>query len=442
MSEDPSEKTPNSGGVRAIEDVGPQDGVMMRPSGPPRVLGPELVNPFWSESVREEALLRAIRPTDLPPQESPELMPAGTPNVSPPRESDAVRAVIQGLMAENAKLWMEKDAMTPHQMDSHMGYMPSWVPQQQMGMGSGFQGHQQEKNMLAAMFDAMRMSMGNTEFSKGKGLLGPLSGNGDRGGLPGLVCPPGDYGGFERHWSGPKASLMEVFNRVSSSATGSMVQSLFPGLADSSKSISWGSNGPSMDMHSSRGYETGVFVGGTASGVPGSGHCQHAGVSSHNRGLRLEWEIPDELVGSQRVIRQRVLVQVVSKQVFPVVHNPPMLLVEVVIKGLLAIKEGNLLVVPEYQVVEAFRVLLDKALLPGAPGGGHPGVPGGGFPGAGFPGGGFLVVEVRVLQAVEEVFLEHRVEEDLLEGVIRAILSVAFRHAWWADGSTRIRTSS
>ena len=115
---------------------------------------------------------------------------------------------------------------------------------------------------------------------------------------------------------------------------------------------------------------------------------------------------------------------------------------EVVINGVLAIKEGNLLVVPEYQVVEAFRVLLDKALLPGAPGGGHPGVPGGGFPGAGFPGGGFLVVEVRVLQAVEEVFLEHRVEEDLLEGVIRAILSVAFRHAWWADGSTRIRTSS
>lgn len=163
---------------------------------------------------------------------------------------------------------------------------------------------------------------------------------------------------------------------------------------------------------------------------PGSGHCQHAGVSSHNRGLRLEWEIPDELVGSQRVIRQRVLVQVVSKQVFPVVHNPPMLLVEVVIKGLLAIKEGNLLVVPEYQVVEAFRVLLEEALLPGAPGRGHPGVPGGGFPGAGFPGGGFLVVEVRVLQAVEEVFLEHRVEEDLLEGVIRAILSVAFRHGW------------
>ena len=45
-----------------------------------------------------------------------------------------------------------------------------------------------------------------------------------------------------------------------------------------------------MDMHSSRGYETGVFVGGAASGVPGSGHCQQAGVSSQssNRGLRLE----------------------------------------------------------------------------------------------------------------------------------------------------------
>ena len=75
-----------------------------------------------------------------------------------------------------------------------------------------------------------------------------------------------------------------------------------------------------------------------------------------------------------------------------------------VINGVLAIKEGNLLVVPEYQVVEAFRVfrmvvikgLLEEArmvlLVEGILAllvGGHPGGHGGGFPGAGFPGGDF-----------------------------------------------------
>ena len=73
-----SERTPESGGLRAIEDAGPADGVMALPAGPPVVLGPENWNPFWSESVRDEAVLRAIRPADLP-QESLELQPVEVP---------------------------------------------------------------------------------------------------------------------------------------------------------------------------------------------------------------------------------------------------------------------------------------------------------------------------------------------------------------------------
>ena len=80
-----SERTPESGGMRAIEDAGPSSGVMARPSGPPTVVGPANCNPFWSKGMRDEAILRAIRPADLP-QESPELMPVEPTGLSPPRE--------------------------------------------------------------------------------------------------------------------------------------------------------------------------------------------------------------------------------------------------------------------------------------------------------------------------------------------------------------------
>ena len=66
----PSEQTPEPGGMKAIEDAGPKDG-LMRPAGPPVVLGPENWNPFWSEKMHDEAVLRALRPVDLP-TESPE----------------------------------------------------------------------------------------------------------------------------------------------------------------------------------------------------------------------------------------------------------------------------------------------------------------------------------------------------------------------------------
>ena len=81
-----SELTPESGGPRAIEDAGPADGIVARPAGPPVVIGPENWNPFWSESVRDEAVSRAIRPADLPPQEAPDLLPTEGQGISPPRD--------------------------------------------------------------------------------------------------------------------------------------------------------------------------------------------------------------------------------------------------------------------------------------------------------------------------------------------------------------------
>lgn len=96
--------------MRAIEDAGPADGVLVRPSGPPVVLGPENWNAAWSEAARDEAVLRAIRPADLR-QESPELLPVGGPQTSPPRDGpETMRAFIQGLVAENARLWSERDS--------------------------------------------------------------------------------------------------------------------------------------------------------------------------------------------------------------------------------------------------------------------------------------------------------------------------------------------
>ena len=95
MSEEVSEKTPDSGGPRAIEAAGPKDGALARPTAPPVVFRPEAVNPFWSERFQDEAALRALRPADLPSQEPSELLP--DPVVSPPRDGSDVRVLIQGL---------------------------------------------------------------------------------------------------------------------------------------------------------------------------------------------------------------------------------------------------------------------------------------------------------------------------------------------------------
>ena len=105
MSEERSEQTPESDvGRPALEDIGPEQGAVVSADGKHLTQSPmPVLNPFWSESARDEALLRALRPEHLPPESSEELLPVSVP--SPPREEgEAVRRLIQGLVQENARL--------------------------------------------------------------------------------------------------------------------------------------------------------------------------------------------------------------------------------------------------------------------------------------------------------------------------------------------------
>lgn len=90
MSDEASlEKTPDSGGVRAIEDAPPSAGVLARPTGPPTVLGPA----NWRNEGRGSSSCHYL------PSESTELLPGETPTASPPRErAEAFKAILQGLI--------------------------------------------------------------------------------------------------------------------------------------------------------------------------------------------------------------------------------------------------------------------------------------------------------------------------------------------------------
>ena len=113
------------------------------------------------------------------------------------------------------------------------------------------------------------------------GLLGPLTGHGHRQGHfggGGVHCQ-GDYGPPPQYHAGPKTSLMEVFNRVSSMAAGGVMHSLIPGVAEMSKSFTKACSGtPALEVPSGRssmpGYEAGVIKGGTAT-VPGDAGQDH-----------------------------------------------------------------------------------------------------------------------------------------------------------------------
>ena len=110
------------------------------------------------------------------------------------------------------------------------------------------------------------------------GLLGSLASNGARSGPMGGGRFQGDYGGHQFHHQGPKTSLMEVFNRVSSAAAGGVMQSLIPGVMDMSRSLSKACSGyGSMEGLGGKGfsnggshYETGGSKGGAAGGLGGT----------------------------------------------------------------------------------------------------------------------------------------------------------------------------
>ena len=206
-----SEKTPDSS-QKALEDIRPEHGALTGPVGPPTALGPA-INPFWSESAREEALLRACRPAHLPSSAedpTPQVHQQAVASVSPQRDiPDAVKAMVQSLVQENSRLWSEREFFAAGQGGWHaapgaFGGQPPW-----MG-GPMTVGHPQE-SMMGAMMEMMKASFSQATQPRGGGLLGPLTG-GDRGGFlssGGQDHGQGIFGGF------PKGNLMDLFNLVS-----------------------------------------------------------------------------------------------------------------------------------------------------------------------------------------------------------------------------------
>ena len=287
MSEEASERTPECGGLKAIEDAGPSDG-LMRPSGPPVVLGPAAVNPFWSERFLDEAVLRALRPADLPveppellpdlPVEPPELLPDSA--LSPPKEGvEAFRTFLRGLMSENARLWTERESWAAGQGNHGWGnpspafnHPPPWV----YGMMS--EGQQREKNMMDSLLEALRSSW----VSLGDG--GQKGSGGDCGGRGAVHGLSGDQGGLHGHFGGPRASLMEVFNRVSATS-GDVMQ----GMVEASKTLArhgFGGQWPEQPSLSE-------LQGGTVGGQPGAG-----------QGLSSQPDQPDQSRGPSSSVPQ------------------------------------------------------------------------------------------------------------------------------------------
>lgn len=152
---------------------------MVAPSDTPVVLSP-VVNPFWSESARDEAMLRAIRPADLP-DSSPELRPAEAGVVSPPKEEglEAVRMLFQGLVSENARLWSERDAWQQGQRSGGWPAPPTSWHSPSSGFGGQGQPHG-ERGFVGSMFDVMRTLMGAQRGRKEEGLLGALCADPER----------------------------------------------------------------------------------------------------------------------------------------------------------------------------------------------------------------------------------------------------------------------
>ena len=217
MSE--SERTPESGGKKALEDIQPDHGALVGPTGPPVSLSPQ-INPFWSESAREEAILRACRPAHLP-REGQDTIPCQATTTSPPREPhEAFRAMVGGLLQENARLWTEREAFANQ---GAWRQHPSAYSAQQTWLGNVMgDGVNQERNMMQAMMEVMKSSVGSVMSPKDRGLLGALANPVEHGGSG--LFPRHDSGFFARHDPGVPAghgpmhrgSLMEFFNMVSS----------------------------------------------------------------------------------------------------------------------------------------------------------------------------------------------------------------------------------
>ena len=175
-------------------------------------LGPPVpVNPFWSETQRDEAILRACRPSHLP---SAEVSQAPVAAVSPPREvPDEFKMMIHGLLQENSRLWSEREAFSNqggwNQTPMSGGFQQSMLG----GLLGDASGH--GRNPLNALLEMF--AWGQPSSQNDKGLLGALSRPVDRGGAWCSSWP--EQGMFGGQTQAHRGNLMELFNLVSSAST-------------------------------------------------------------------------------------------------------------------------------------------------------------------------------------------------------------------------------
>ena len=122
------ESAKEEAGNLALEDAPPEAGIVavisqeMVPRGPPTTYGPHrreesrkkdgkgvgghpapLVNPFWSQTMKDEAMLRAMRPSSLPQGSAPSMSEAATED---PIGMD-LKDVMKAVMAQNSMLKRE-----------------------------------------------------------------------------------------------------------------------------------------------------------------------------------------------------------------------------------------------------------------------------------------------------------------------------------------------
>ena len=122
--------------------------------------------------------------------------------VSPPKDgAEAFRAVIQGLMVENARLWTERDTWMHGQCHGRMGFPPDQWNQHPQWHPGPMEGIPRDRSFVGSMFEAEKMSIGSPGVSKDKGMLGALGG-GDRGGFRGPEPLLQEYGVPQRFCAG------------------------------------------------------------------------------------------------------------------------------------------------------------------------------------------------------------------------------------------------
>ena len=147
---------------------------------------------------------------------------------------------------------------------------------------------------MDSLLEALRSSWVSSGHGEQKGLLGPLSSGRDCGGRGAVHGLSGDQGGLHGHLGGPRASLMEVFNRVSATS-GDVMQ----GMVEASKTLARHGFGgqwpeqPSLTQGCGKGYMSGGLQGGTVGGQPGAG-----------QGLSSQPDQPDQSRGPSSSVPQ------------------------------------------------------------------------------------------------------------------------------------------